>query len=441
MYGSEEASTLSTRGIYANDPDKGYVSAYDINKPGWGTLAEQWWKYYMARPYLAGAFVWTGFDYRGEPTPYGWPCISSHFGIMDTCGFPKDNFYYYQAQWTDQPVVHILPHWNWPGMEGKDVDVWVQTNCDDVELFLNGRPVARHSVEKYGHFAVKVKYEPGTLEARGYKGGVVVKTDLVKTAGPAAKLVLLPYRDKMTADGEDADIFNVVALDKDGAVVPAADNRLSFNLEGPARIIGVGNGDPSDHDPDTFISTPQVIAVTGWNMADAPNDAPTGESFAVKASGDPRAISVRREATQIRRENTSALFSADFDVTQDQLDHGLTTLSIGSIDDEGWVYVNGHLVGHTKDWEASFAFPVAKFLTAGKNTIQVYVRNIGGRGGLGGGVSLTGPDIQPRFTRRLFNGLAQVIVRAGTSPGAVRVTVSSEGLEPATATVRSQSGG
>jgi beta-galactosidase len=438
IYGSEEASTLSTRGIYANDPDRGYVSAYDVNKPGWGMLAETWWKYYMARPFLAGAFVWTGFDYRGEPTPYAWPCISSHFGIMDTCGFPKDNFYYYQAQWTDQPVVHILPHWNWPGMEGNDVDVWVQTNCDEIELALNGKSLIRKAVEKYGHFATKVKYEPGILEAKGYKNGMLVKTEVVKTAGPAVKLVVQPDRLSMAADGEDADVFNVVALDKDGNVVPTADNRLTFELEGPARIIGVGNGDPSDHDPDTFVSTPQAISIGSWTMSAADNAASTGDDFTVKSSSEGRAISVRRDATQIRAENTAALFSAAFEVTQSQLDHNLTTLSIGSIDDEGWVYVNGHLVAKTNDWEASYTFPVARFLKSGANTINVYVRNKGGRGGLGGGVALTGPDIQPRFSRKLFNGLGQVIVRVGTKPGAIRLTVSSEGLLPATATVSSR---
>lgn len=135
VWGSEEASTLCTRGIYANDTSAGYVSDYDVNAPSWGSTAEHWWKYYAARPWLAGAFVWTGFDYRGEPTPYSWPCINSHFGIMDVCGFPKNNYYYYQAWWTNKDVLHIAPHWNWSGREGKLVAVWCQSNCDSVELF------------------------------------------------------------------------------------------------------------------------------------------------------------------------------------------------------------------------------------------------------------------------------------------------------------------
>lgn len=436
IYGSEEASTLATRGIYANDPDAGYVSAYDVNKPGWGATAEWWWKYYMKRPFLAGAFVWTGFDYRGEPTPYAWPCISSHFGIMDTCGFPKDDYYYYQAQWQDKPVVHILPHWNWPGMEGKDIEVWVQTNCSAVELLLNGKAVAKLPVEKYGHLKVNVKYEPGTLEARGMDAqGTVVKTDVIKTAGAPTQIVVTPDRRTITADGEDANVFNIALADKDGNIVPTADNKLDFDIDGPARIIGVGNGDPSDHDPDTFLSTPQGFQIDGWKMAHAPMTAQTGELFTVKPDGESRPVGTAREPYQIRDENTAALFSAEFSVTESELAHGIDTLNVGAIDDEGWVYVNDRLVGHANDWSASFSFQVGRFLKVGHNKIDIYVRNRGGRGGVGGGVGLVGPDVQAKFSRKAFNGLAQVIVRAGTNAGTVHLMVSSKGLETGRATM------
>src|SRR5207247_10484635 len=139
VFGSETASTVSTRGIYENDAKRGYVSAYDVNRPGWGATAEAGWKPIAERPWMAGAFVWTGFDYKGEPTPYRWPCINSHFGIMDICGFPKDNFFYYQAWWGNKPVVHLLPHWNWPGKEGQPIAVWCYSNAERVELSLNGK--------------------------------------------------------------------------------------------------------------------------------------------------------------------------------------------------------------------------------------------------------------------------------------------------------------
>ena len=172
--GTEQGSTVSTRGIYANDKTRGYVSAYDDNAPSWANTAETWWSFFAPRPWLSGGFVWTGFDYRGEPTPYWWPCINSHFGILDTCGFPKDNFYYYQSWWTDQTVLHLLPHWNWPGREGQEIDVRALSNCDEVELFLNGQSLGRQPMKRNSELRWKVKYAPGTLSAKGYRAGTVV---------------------------------------------------------------------------------------------------------------------------------------------------------------------------------------------------------------------------------------------------------------------------
>jgi beta-galactosidase len=184
--GSETASTVSTRGIYENNKERGYVSAYDLNAPPWATTAEKWWKYFDERPFLSGGFAWTGFDYRGEPTPYNWPCISSHFGIMDICGFPKDNYFYYQSWWGTQPVLHLFPHWNWPGKEGHEIDVWGHSNLDSVELFLNGASLGSQKVERNTHLAWKVKYAPGTIEARGTKDGKIVLTEKRETTGAPA---------------------------------------------------------------------------------------------------------------------------------------------------------------------------------------------------------------------------------------------------------------
>ena len=141
--GTETASTRVTRGIYTDDKTNGYVAAYGTNgiEQAW-----QWWPYYAAHPFTSGGFVWTGFDYRGEPTPYRWPCISSHFGLMDTCGFPKDIYYYYQSWWTDKPVLHIMPHWNWPDRIGQNIPVRVFSNCKEVELFLNGKSLGRQTM-------------------------------------------------------------------------------------------------------------------------------------------------------------------------------------------------------------------------------------------------------------------------------------------------------
>ncbi len=252
LYGSEIASTLTTRGEYANDKDRGYLESYDTNKPPWGELAEEWMTFYGARPWLAGAFIWTGFDYRGEPTPYDWPCISSHFGILDTCGFAKDLFWYYKSWWTPEPVLHLLPHWNWKGKEGGTVSVWAFTNMDEVRLRLNGKDLGLKKVPRLGHAEWRVPYRPGRLEAIGYNKGKQAGRAVVETTGEPKRLTLTADRKTLSADGGDAGIITVAALDAKGRPVPVAADEVSFAIEGPGRILGVGNGDPSSHEPDVF---------------------------------------------------------------------------------------------------------------------------------------------------------------------------------------------
>lgn len=250
VLGSETASTVSTRGIYENDRQRGYVSAYDVNRPGWGATAEGAWKPIVERPFMAGAFVWTGFDYKGEPTPYGWPCINSHFGIMDICGFPKDNYYYYQAWWGSQPVVHLLPHWNWNGKEGTPITVWCHSNADRVELLLNGKSLGTQEMPRNSHLEWQVDYVQGELVARGYRGSAVVASDRVQTTGAPTALRLRTDRPQLTADGEDTTVVEVQIVDARGRVVPVADNLVQFTVTGAGQISGVGNGDPSSHEPD-----------------------------------------------------------------------------------------------------------------------------------------------------------------------------------------------
>lgn len=248
--GSETASTVATRGIYQTDKLRNQVSAYDVNYPPWAETAEQWWKFYAARPYLSGGFVWTGFDYRGEPTPYGWPSINSQFGILDMCGFPKDDFFYYKAWWGKAPVLHLLPHWNWGERLGEPINVWVHSNLDEVELLLNGKSRGSKKVEPNTHLEWSVSYEPGVLEARGSKGGKIVLTDKRETTGPVASLRLTPDRSTIDADGEDLVILRVEALDAQGRVVPTAGNYVKFKIAGEGTFLGVGNGDPNCQEPD-----------------------------------------------------------------------------------------------------------------------------------------------------------------------------------------------
>jgi beta-galactosidase len=250
LVGSETASTLSTRGIYQTDKLRNQVSAYDSNRTEWSELAEQWWKFYAARDFLPGGFAWTGFDYRGEPTPYGWPSINSQFGILDLCGFPKDNYFYYQAWWGREPVLHLFPHWNWNERLGEPVAVWVHSNLEEVELFLNGRTQGRRKVEALTHLEWQVKYEPGVIEARGMKDGKVVMSARRETTGAPQSIRLSANRNEIAADGEDIALVRVEVLDGNGRAIPTADNLIKFRISGQGALLGVGNGDPNCQESD-----------------------------------------------------------------------------------------------------------------------------------------------------------------------------------------------
>jgi beta-galactosidase len=255
IYGSETASTISTRGCYQTDPLRNTLSAYDVNHTAWSQLAEEWWTFYATREWEGGGFAWTGFDYRGEPTPYGWPSINSNFGIVDTCGFPKDNFFYYKSWWTKEPVLHLFPHWNWEGREGEEIPVWVHSNLDEVELFLNGKSLGRQKIPRLGHLEWKVRYEPGAIEAQGWKDGKLVLTEKRETTGPIAALRLTADRTTLdrgaiNADGEDVVVLTVDALDSAGRAIPTAQNLIEFKVTGKGALIGVGNGDPNCHESD-----------------------------------------------------------------------------------------------------------------------------------------------------------------------------------------------
>ena len=199
---------------------------------------------------MAGGFVWTGFDYKGEPTPFSWPDINSNFGIMDICGFPKDIYYYYQSVWGHKPIVHIFPDWNWAGKKGKKIDVWAFSNGDSVQLFLNGKSLGTKKMPKYEHIEWHVPYEPGILKAISYRNGKPIATDVVRTTGKPYALRVSYEPVTLHANGEDCAMLDVSVVDKNGNVVPYASNFIHFYATGAGKIAGVGNGDPSCHEPD-----------------------------------------------------------------------------------------------------------------------------------------------------------------------------------------------
>ncbi len=284
LYGSETSSTVSSRGVYHlpieryQRKDDLQVTSYDIIAPAWATQPDAEFIAQDKFPNVLGEFVWTGFDYLGEPTPYGpgragaannnWPSRSSYFGIVDLAGFPKDRYYLYQSVWTNTPMVHVLPHWNWTGMEGKPIPVMAYTNCDEVELIVNGKSLGRkkrfsepvvlpvgQNVSRDGKLTTKyrlmweVPYQPGSLKVVGYKGGKQAAVHEIRTAGAPARITLLPDRASIRADGDDLSFVTVRVEDKDGNFCPLADNLVKFRLSGPGKIAAVDNGNAATTEP------------------------------------------------------------------------------------------------------------------------------------------------------------------------------------------------
>jgi beta-galactosidase len=257
MLGTEIASEVSTRGVYATnfwdgyhgDRARGYISAYSTTAGPGGQTVENAWPPIATNDFMCGGFVWSGFDYKGEPRPFQWPCINSHYGFMDICGFPKDSFYYYQSWWTDKPVLHLFPHWDWAGREGQEIPVWVHSNCEEVELFLNGVSLGKQVGRRYHHFEWKVKYAPGRLVARGTYQGHRIEV-VQETTGAPMGIRLTADRSKIRADNADLAVVTVEVVDANGRLVPVAGNKIHYSLAGAGKIIGVGNGDPSCHEPD-----------------------------------------------------------------------------------------------------------------------------------------------------------------------------------------------
>lgn len=262
---TETTSGLQTRGSYdfPSDEKKSWPVRWDIpfneGNPGntssafdqtstpWGSLHETSWKIIKKHDFLSGMFIWTGFDYIGEPTPYIWPSRSSYFGIVDLAGFPKDVYYMYQSEWTDKDVLHVFPHWNWK--KGQTVDVWAYyNNADEVELFVNGKSKGIKKKEKDNlHVMWRIPFEAGILKAVSRNDGKIVLEKEIKTAGKPSKLKLSADRTTIKADGNDLSFITVDILDKEENIVPTANNLIKFELIGDGEIVGVSSGDPVNH--------------------------------------------------------------------------------------------------------------------------------------------------------------------------------------------------
>lgn len=291
--GSEETTGCGTRGIYFDDHAQGRMVAHNRKPNGPDSLLnciERGWKFYAERPYLAGLFYWTGFDYRGEPNPMKFPATGSQFGILDYCGFPKDEASYLKAWWTDEPVLHLLPHWNLAGHEGEEVDIWVYSNCDEVELTVNGKRLERKPMPRNGHLSWRAVYQPGTVKAIGYKDGKRLLTRTVETAGAPARILLSADRSVIRADGRDVAVCTVALQDRKRRFVPTACDELTLTVSGSLRILGVGNGDPAfqaaERPADAEARTFRVKAFNGLAQVLLQSTGEAGEATLTVAAAD-----------------------------------------------------------------------------------------------------------------------------------------------------------
>jgi len=437
MVVTEEGQTRATRGIYADDPSRVHVAAYDRRAGGASTASlEEAWRYNAERPFLAGMFVWTGFDYRGETTPFGWPAISSQFGLLDTTGVMKDSAYLLQAAWTAAPMVHVLPHWNWPGQDGNPVDVRVYANTDVVELSLNGRSLGRQALQPHAHLRWRVPYEPGTLVAKGYRGGSLVATQSVATTGAGVAVRLTVDRHRIRADGDDIAVVTVNVVDDQGRVVPTSSDLVDFQLSGPVTPIGMGNGDPGSHEVDRPAVRYHYDAVRDWRIkghadgnvpADpAPGDAGWRDAFQwVPDDQRPADMAFNVVRAQFRRPTLAAGDRAE--------------LWVGEIAPGQQVFVNGALVTPRRNDDGLQVIDLEPARLHDDNSLAyVFKTPAGGMqaaldGSLDGArwacLRIVTPP-QP-WRRSVFNGYAQLIVRSSGEPGEAIITATARGLLPA----------
>ena len=283
--GTEETSGCGTRNIYFNEVEKGWMASLNRIPNGSDSLLnciERGWKFYDERPWLGGLFYWTGFDYRGEPNPLKFPATGSQFGILDYCGFPKDEAYYLKAWWTDEPVLHVFPHWNLQGHEGDSIDVWVYSNCEEVELLVNGKNLGKQPMPRNGHLAWKTVYRPGKVKAVGYRAGHRCMVREIETTGEPYRVRVTVDRPEIQADKKDVAVVCVEILDKKNRVVPTACEPLDLKVSGPVRILGVGNGNPAFQEKerpeetdartfsvDTFNGLAQILLQSTGNTGEA----------------------------------------------------------------------------------------------------------------------------------------------------------------------------
>ncbi|MEJ2053686.1 MAG: glycoside hydrolase family 2 TIM barrel-domain containing protein [Calditrichaceae bacterium] len=432
--GTEETTASGTRGTYITDIKNAYQAPRNFVSEAGGI--ERGWKFYAARPFLSGLFYWTGFDYRGEPNPYGWPQVTSQYGILDLCGFPKDHFYYLKSWWSDKPVLYITPHWNWKDRAGEAIDVTINTNLDEIELFLNDKNLGKKQVEKNSRTHWKVNYEPGVLLAKGFKNGNQTLQAKQVTTGIAAKIELSADRDKIQADGQDISVITIKVKDKEGRVIPDAGNMIKFSLNGPGKILGVGNGNPSSHEPDKYLQTIKVSSIS--DLKELTVDRLTQRPEVSANYDDSNWIAAFSDEPDDWHEYRDSLIvlRGSFELPEVTSDC-IINLFTRSIVENQSVYINGKLIKANivrDDLKQSFELK-HDIIHQGINVYAVTGKRFRLRNRWDepnrdpGRVQVIYPAGQ--WKRRVFNGLAQIIIQSQKEPGQILLTAESAGLKNA----------
>ena len=455
--GTEETTSRATRGVYTNDTSRAHIAPTD-RTPG-GYSMEDGIKFYAARPFLSGLFFWTGFDHRGEPYPFGWPQVGSHCGIVDQCGFPKDMFYYLKSQWTEQPMVHITPHWNlpdrsertpseqagWKGNEGQTINLWVYSNCEEVELIVNKKSQGKKSVLRYSHTAWDIPYESGTVVARGFIAGKEVIDTKIETTGAPAAIKLIPDRSIIHADGEDVSVITVQINDIKGRCVPTAEMMVSFALQGPGEIIGVGNGDQSSHEPDKFLEHNIQSEIKNLKAKEVKPASSYREVGLVFDDSDwMPMINGKGQYTPQLIDTTNVIVIRGTFTLPEFSEETVVSLWPKSLGETQTIYVNGNVVsaGIKRDDKVQQYKLANSILHVGKNCFAIVGSPLKKRFrwdelNTDPGIVQVVVPASP-WKRKAFKGLAQVIVQSKKSAGEIILHATSDGLKKAVLKIQSQ---
>ncbi len=433
---TEETSGCGTRGIYTPDSAACHIPQFD--RQG-GTSIERGYKFCMEQEWMAGLFYWTGFDYRGEPTPFSYPANGSYFGILDQCGFPKDAAYYILANNSTKPMVHLFPHWN--HKKGDKIDLWAYSNCDEVELIINKKSLGKQPTPRYGHISWQVDFEPGTISVNGYRSGKLVAQESIATTDAPDRLTLSANKATFAKKRDDIILVTVAANDSKGNLVPDADNKVKFSITGPGQIIGVANGDPSSLENDCEYEQRfglKINALQELTVRDLKN---WQTEIASAAASDWRtALVYDRNEKWYDYHDTLLVIKAEFEI-DNFADNAKFTLYSKSILLDQDIYVNDQKVASAIKRDSPQQFDLdRRIFRPGKNTVYYVGKKI--RKAYQWDEPNTDPGVvgeripEAQYSRSLFSGKALVVVKTNGKSGAVVITAKSDGMKEAKVVIK-----